>query len=98
MTAAREGLERAQRQVILSRDRLGTLEARKEGLTKDRSESQSEIEVAQAALKEAETKFQTCQAQLKQLESTYKETDSRLAALNKTQANLEGERAKLLRV
>ncbi|MBL0060345.1 MAG: chromosome segregation protein SMC [bacterium] len=96
LTAAREGLERAQRQVILSRDRLGTLEARKDGLTKDRSDAQMELEVVKTVLKEAENKFQTSQAQLKQLEATYKETDSKLAALNKTQANLEGERAKLL--
>lgn len=96
LTASRDTLERSKRQVILSRDRLESLEARMEGVAKDRDEAQKEHECARANLLEAESKFQACQSQLKNLELAYKETDSKLAGLNRTQANLEGERARIL--
>ncbi len=95
LAAAQEGLERSQRQVILAKDKLGSLESRKIGLIKDQHEANAELEAAQTTLREAEAKFQTCQAALKQLETTYKETDAKLAARNREQAGLEGERAKL---
>ena len=96
LSAAKEGLDRAQRQVILSKDRLNTLMLRKESLAKDRSEAQTELEAAQAQVDEAEKKFQAAQSALKSLESTYKETDAQLASRNREQASLESERAKLL--
>lgn len=96
LTAARETLERAQRQVILSKDRLTTLEARREGLAKDVSESETELSAARGVMQEAVKRFEASQAALKQLETSYRETDARLAGLNKTQSGLENERAKLL--
>lgn len=96
LAAARDTLERAQRQVILANDRLSTLEARREGLAKDVSESDTELAAARVVMQEAVKRFEASQAALKQLETSYRETDSRLAGLNKTQSGLENERAKLL--
>ncbi|MBK6766929.1 MAG: AAA family ATPase [bacterium] len=96
LTAARETLERAQRQVILAKDRLATLDARREGLTKDVGESDTELQTARETMQEAVKRFESSQSILKQLETQYRETDARLAGLNKTQSGLETERAKLL--
>ncbi len=96
LAGARESLDRAQRQIILAKDRLSSLEPRKVGLARDLTDVATEHETAQTAVNEAEQRFERCQAKLKQLEGQYKETDGRLASLNRSQASLEGERAKLL--
>jgi len=96
LTSAHDSLDRSQRQIILAKDRLASLDPRKEALARDKNELALEIEAAQFALNEAEQKYDACQANLKHLETVYKETDAKLAALNKSQANLDAERAKLL--
>lgn len=96
LAAARDSLERAQRQIILAKDKLSSLEARREGLTKDISDCEIALLEATHLSDESKNSFDVSQAALKDAETSYKDADSRLAALNKSQTTLENERAKHL--
>ncbi|MCB9357184.1 MAG: chromosome segregation protein SMC [Calditrichaeota bacterium] len=96
LIAARESLERAQRQTILARDKLQAVEARKMGLTEDFRAIEAETEVATKAKTEHSLRFEASQAALKDNEAAYKEKDGQLAALNRSQSELESNRAKHL--
>lgn len=94
--AAKEALDRAQRQIVLANDRLQSLASRKDSLTLDKDQTEKELREAKSRLEASEGDFQKSQAEMKRLETAYREADAQLATLNRTQASLEGERARLL--
>ncbi len=96
LSAARDSLERAQRQIILAKDKLSSLEARREGLARDFSDCDIALLHATKLSDESKNAFDVSQAVLKDAETSYKDADSRLASLNKSQTALENERAKHL--
>ncbi|MCC6477090.1 chromosome segregation protein SMC [bacterium] len=95
LQGARDTIERAQRQRVLSRDRLESLAARKDVQSRESEDLTLELQDCESRLAEAAARFSSTETELRRLEANFKEADGELAALRRSGRELEQRRTEL---